>query len=539
MALPRLCTPGRVRLGLATAAAILLSACQHNAEPQAAAAPAAGPAEIPAVTAAPSAAAPSGGGNPMQRLAASNYTDICSSCHGVGLAGGRGPSLFNPRLLSMRSDAELFAKIVKGVEGAEMPAFEGILPEDQIWQIITYIRIQAETIKPKPAFLQDPNGAVITSEKQKFRLEVLAKGLETPWGLAFLPDGRMLVTERPGRLRIIDKAGALQAAAISGTPKVWERQDGGMLDVAIHPDYARNGWIYLSYAELQPGFVVPATPEPLPPGARAPNYPSMTVIVRGKINARNEWVEQQELFRAPVELYTTSGAHYGSRFGFDKAGKLFYTLGERNDMKHAQRLDSPLGKIHRINDDGSIPADNPFVKIPGAIPSIWSYGHRNPQGLAWDPASGLLWESEHGPVGGDEVNIISPGRNYGWGVISMGMQQGISKREEAGMEQPIAYFTPTIAPSGISFYTGSRYPGWKGNLFVAALAGQHLRRLEVSGGKIVAQEIIFQQFGRTRAIATGPDGLLYVLLQNPTGSGTGLSLSSSTPGSVVRLVPFD
>ena len=205
----------------------------------------------------------------------------------------------------------------------------------------------------------------------------------------------------------------------------------------------------------------------------------MTTIVRGKINAKNEWTDQQVLFRAPLDQFTTNNSHYGSRFTFDRQGHLFYTLGERGVMENAQDLSKPTGKIHRVNDDGSVPKDNPFVGKAGALPTIWSYGHRNPQGLAWDPVTGKLWESEHGPQGGDEINIIEPGKNYGWGVITMGVQPGITKRSEPGMEQPIVYYTPTIAPSGMSFYTGNQYPQWKNNLFVSALAGQQLRRLEV------------------------------------------------------------
>ena len=175
----------------------------------------------------------------------------------------------------------------------------------------------------------------------------------------------------------------------------------------------------------------------------------MTTIVRGKINAKNEWTDQQVLFRAPLDQFTTNNSHYGSRFTFDRQGHLFYTLGERGVMENAQDLSKPTGKIHRVNDDGSVPKDNPFVGKAGALPTIWSYGHRNPQGLAWDPVTGKLWESEHGPQGGDEINIIEPGKNYGWGVITMGVQPGITKRSEPGMEQPIVYYTPTIAPSGM------------------------------------------------------------------------------------------
>jgi glucose/arabinose dehydrogenase len=206
-------------------------------------------------------------------------------------------------------------------------------------------------------------------------------------------------------------------------------------------------------------------------------------------------------------------------------------------MTNAQKLSTPLGKIHRINDDGSVPADNPFIATPGAIPTIWSYGHRNPEGFAVDPATGLMWESEHGPTGGDEINIIEKGHNYGWGVVSMGLQPGITHQHEPGMDDPVTYYSPAIAPSGIAFDKGRRYPGWKGNLFLAALVGQKLIRYEIKGRKIASEETIFQQFGRTRAVIAGPDGLLYILVMNPTGRNTGVDLSAAVSGMVIRLVP--
>jgi len=372
-----------------------------------------------------------------------------------------------------------------------------------------------------PQVPADPDGQVITSEKQTFKMEVLARDLETPWAIAFLPDGRILITERPGRLRIVEK-GKLLPQPVKGTPKVWEKQDGGLLDVEVHPEYARNGWIYLSYSETVTN------------GARvtpAADPPSMTVIVRGKINKTNEWVDQQVLFRAPAAVYNSSNAHYGSRFVFDR-NHLFFSLGDKEVVMDAQDLSKPTGKIHRVNDDGTVPKDNPFVKRAGALPTIWSYGHRNPQGLAWDPVSGKLWSSEHGPNGGDEINIIEPGRNYGWGVITMGTQPGMTKRSEPGMEQPVVHYTPTIAPTGMTFYTGDKYPGWKNSLFVAALAGQQLRRLETTASTVTHQERVFNQFGRVRDVAIGPDGYLYVLLQRP-----GQVVSQSTSGMLARLVP--
>ena len=388
----------------------------------------------------------------------------------------------------------------------------------------------------------DPDGQMITTEKQKIRIEVVARGLETPWGLEFLPDGRLLVTERGGHLRILDH-GTL-SEPVKGTPVPHVQQDGGYLDVTIHPQFAQNGWVYLAYSEVRPGFTPPpASAEPPPPAAggrgrgRGPQIPSNTVIVRGRINARHEWTDQQVIFRAPDELYSTSGAHFGLRFLWDKQNHLFFSLGERGAMQNAQDLSNPLGKIHRVNADGTAPPDNPFTKTPGALPTIWSYGHRNPQGLAWDPVSGLLWESEHGPNGGDEVNVIEPGHNYGWGVITMGTQPGITEQSHEGMEQPIVYYTPSIGPTGLAFYTGARYPGWKNtSLFLCALVGQQLRRLEIKDRQVTHQELVLDHLGRVRDIAQSPDGYFYVALQSPTGVD-GLALSASTPGLIVRLVP--
>jgi glucose/arabinose dehydrogenase len=461
----------------------------------------------------------------------------CSGCHGTPeQGGGRGPNLFDQAFQATRTDDQLLKAVLEGVHGTEMPAFRGTLSDDESWRLVTYVRSQAATIKGKPPFVANPDGKLVSSRKQSFRMEVVTAALETPWGMAFLPDGRLLVTERPGRLRII-RNGKLLPEPVTGTPRVWERQDAGLLDVAVHPDHRRNGWIYLTYVEVAPGTPLPPGDSVTPKEQRGPNLPSMTVVVRGKLDARNAWVGTQEIFRAPTSLYTTGGSHYGSRLLFDRKGHLFFTLGDRGDPENAQNLASPLGKIHRVNADGTVPRDNPFVGRPGALPSIWSYGHRNPQGLSYDPRTGLLWESEHGPSSGDEINIIEPGRNYGWGVVTMGVQPGITRRTAPGMDSPITYYTPAIAPSGIGFYSANRYPGWRNSLFVAGLAGQQLRRIEVSGRKIVDQEVVFDALGRTRTVTTGPDGLLYILLQDRTGAGTGIGLSESTPGKLIRLVP--
>jgi glucose/arabinose dehydrogenase len=478
--------------------------------------------------------------NPAAQL----YTDQCSGCHGVDAAGGRAPSLFDEKWLDSVSDDYIVKTLQTGVPGTEMESFKDVLTDQQIWSLVQYLHTQVGAMKPRPEYVADPTGIVIKSEKQTFSLEVVTKGLKTPWGIAFLPDGRMLVSERDGRLRVVTK-GQL-SEPVKGTPVPHVQQDGGYLDVEVHPDYARNGWIYLAYTDEQPGYVAPppsATPPPAETQGRGrgrggpPQAPSLTVIVRGKISANNEWTNQQVIFRAPVDLYTNRGEHYGCRMLFDKDGHLFFTLGERGVFQNAQDLTKPLGKIHRVNDDGSAPKDNPFVGTPGAVASIWSYGHRNPEGLAWDPVTGNLWESEHGPNNGDEINLIQKGHDYGWGVATKGTQPGITKTSEPGMDDPIVYYTPTIAPAGIAFYTGTRYPGWKNtSLFVSALAGQQLRRLEIAGDKVTHQEVVFNQFGRVRDIVQAPDGYFYVALQSPTGIA-GVPLSASTDGMIVRIVP--
>jgi len=473
-----------------------------------------------------------------ENMVETSFNMNCATCHGTDLSGGRAPSLFNQSLLRELTDEDIRQTVLNGIPTAGMPTFEGILDDSEIWLLVSYMRNEAGDLAERPVFVPSPDGHVVNSEKHDFRIEVLATGLDVPWGLTFLPDGRMLITERAGRIRIFEN-GELSPEPVSGTPVVQVGQDAGMLDIALHPDYADNGWIYLSYVETLPGYVPPAEEPEVPASGRRSEWPpAMNVIIRGKLNAENEWVETQELFRAAPTLYTTNGAHFGSRFIFDDAGHLFYSLGERGEMANAQDLSTPLGKIHRINDDGSVPADNPFISVDGAVPSIWSYGHRNPQGLAFDPKTGLLWESEHGPSGGDEINIIERGKNYGWGVITMGLQRGLTLQSAPGMEQPVVFYTPTLAPSGINFYSGNRFPGWENSLLVAGLAGQQLLRLEIDGREVLAQEILFAQFGRTRTAVVGPDGLIYVLLQNPTGSGTGMRFSAPTPGIMVRLAPL-
>lgn len=333
----------------------------------------------------------------------------------------------------------------------------------------------------------------------------VARGLVNPWSLAFLPDGRMLVTERPGRLRIVEKDGTL-GAPISGLPAISVGGQCGLLDVTLDPHFVDNGVIYFSYAE-------PAT---------APDSGNSTAVARGKL-AGNALTDVRTIFVQRPKV--SSSAHCGGRLVFARDGRLFVTLGERFSRKDdAQLLDNHLGKIVRVERDGRVPADNPFVGRTGALPEIWSLGHRNVQGAAIHPDSGELWESEHGPQGGDEINVIDAGRNYGWPLITFGRNYVIGTRigEEGpkpGFEQPLKTWVPTsIAPSGMAFLTSDRYPGWKGNLFIGALRGEALVRLTLDGRKVVGEERLLESLKeRIRDVRQGPDGWLYVITDSAEG----------------------
>lgn len=479
-----------------------------------------------------------GRGNAAQAL----YKEHCAGCHGEDAGGARAIGLFDEVWLKSTTDEHIVEAIRDGIPNTEMEPFGKTLTTEQIWSLLNYIRTQTGNLRPRPEFVANPNGVVLKTEKQTVRVETVIDGLETPFGLEFLPDGRLLITERPGRLRIF--ANGKLSEPVKGTPTVHAVQDGGLLDVIAHPNYAQNGWIYLAYSERQPGYVAPP-PAEAPAGnagapqgrGRGPQVPAMTVVVRGKINANNEWTDQQDIYRIDPSLYTGSGAHYGLRFTWDSTGHLFYSIGDRGAIPNAQNMQSTMGKIHRVNDDGSPAKDNPFVGQAGVPPTIWSTGHRNPQGFAWHPVTGKLWSSEHGPNSADEINVIEKGANYGWGVATKASQPGMVS-SAPGMIDPVIYYTPSMATAGISFVTSDRYPAWKNtSLFVGGLVGERLERLETDGDKVTHQEVIFNNFGRVRDIVQGPDGQLYIALQNPTGGTSGVGLSASTPGRVIRLVP--
>lgn len=355
-----------------------------------------------------------------------------------------------------------------------------------------------------PAFALDKT---YTTEETEIRVETVASGLRHPWGIAFLPDGNFLVTERPGFLRIVTPEGRV-SDAIYGVPEVVAQGQGGLLDVALDPGFAENRLIYLSYAEKGEG------------------RENGTAVARGHLteSMSPQLQDVEVIFRQqPKE---DSSLHFGSRLVFDRDGHLFIALGERskaNLRTQAQDLDSHLGKVVRIFPDGSVPQDNPFVNEDGALPEIWSYGHRNQQGAALHPETGILWTNEHGPRGGDELNIPEAGKNYGWPVVSNGVNYnftpvGSGEKSAPGMEDPVYHWTPSIGVSGMAFYTGDAIHEWKDALFVGGLARPGLYRLTLDGDKVTGEEVLLADLGkRIRDVRQGPDGALYLLTDAPNG----------------------
>ena len=355
-----------------------------------------------------------------------------------------------------------------------------------------------------PAFALDKTYA---TEETEIRVATVASGLEHPWGLAFLPDGNFLVTERPGFLRIVTPEGRV-SDAIYGVPQVVAQGQGGLLDVALDPGFAENRLIYLSYAEKGEGRT------------------NGTAVARGHLtdSVSPQLQDVEVIFRQQPKEDST--LHFGSRLVFDREGHLFIALGERskaNLRTQAQDLDSHLGKVVRIFPDGSVPQDNPFVNEGGALPEIWSYGHRNQQGAALHPETGILWTNEHGPRGGDEINIPQTGKNYGWPVVSQGVNYnltpvGSGEKSAPGMEDPVHHWTPSIGVSGMAFYTGDAIPEWKGNLFVGGLARPGLYRLTLDGDNVTGEEVLLADLGkRIRDVRQGPGGALYLLTDAPNG----------------------
>ncbi len=437
------------------------------------------------------------------------YQTMCAACHGRDFEGGVGGNLIDGVWNHGSSDEEIANNIRNGNIELGMVPYKDVLSDEQIRSLVIFLMEKTYQTKTEDvAERADPEEGVYESDHHQFRLEKVAEHKDIFWSVDFMPDGRILAAQLKGTLRVIED-GKL-SKPIKGTPEVWYRGQGGLMEVQLHPDYEENGWIYLGFSENT--------------GAKENNRTAgMTAIVRGRIKD-GRWVDQEEIYQVPPELHISTGAHFGTRFVF-KDGYLFFSIGDRGRMQLAQDITRPNGKIHRIWDDGRIPVDNPFYNEPNAIKSVWSYGHRNPQGLDMHPLTGDIWSTEHGPRGGDELNKVEKGLNYGWPEITYGMNYNgkpiTDKTAAPGMEQPEYYWLPSIAVCGIDFYTGNHFPQWKNDLFITGLSAQELQRFRIENGKVVEQEIVLKNQGRVRDVHNGPDGHLYIILNKSRQNDTG------------------
>lgn len=433
-------------------------------------------------------------GNP-----AKNYQVYCAGCHGAQMED------FAARKWIYGNAIEDIAKGIKqGYPNEGMPGFADAFSDDEVQELANYLLEGSKN--PKAIKVKKASGNIFKSDALTFRLDTVATGLDVPWGMAFLPDGSLLVTEREGKLYKIRHR---RNTEITGVPEVVAQGQGGLLDIALHPDFKQNQLVYLSYSK--------------PKGREA-----TTAVMRAKLDG-NRLTGQEVIFEALP--YTSTRHHYGSRLVFGKNNRLFISVGERgNEDENPQSRDNDLGKVHRINDDGSIPADNPFKDKSGKVTSLYTYGNRNPQGMALHPETGELWETEHGPRGGDEINIIKPGKNYGWPLTTYGIDYSGAKITDKvtapGIEPPIHHWTPSIGPSGMAFVTGDRYKPWKGAVLSGALPLEYLNLSYLKGSKVTKEEKLLEKIGRVRDVRMAPDGYIYVAVEDDEGS-------------IFRLVPVD
>ena len=444
------------------------------------------------------------------------FKQHCAACHGTRGEGGLGSSLIDGTWQHSKTDGERTRAIMEGLPGLDMPGFGEVLSPKEVHSLVVYMHELAAYASDEQR-LSSSSDQIHKSKHHRFRLEEVTRLNDgTFWSVHFATDDTMLLSGFNGGLYLCDRDGKLEGP-VRGTPAVWRHGQGGMLDIIAHPDYAQNGWIYLSFSESLSS-------------KKSDSKKGSTRIVRGRIK-NGKWVDEQDIFSIPEDLHSGSGVHFGCRM-VCKDGYLYFTVGERGRMTNAQDLSNPHGKVHRLHDDGRVPEDNPFLDHEGAWPSIWTYGNRNPQGLTLHPENGGLWESEHGPRGGDELNLVQRGKNYGWPLISYGINYNgepiTDKTAAPGMEQPVHHWTPSIAVCGIDFLSGSAFPKWQNHLFVSGLASRQLQRLEIdAGGRIADREILLQGLGRIRDVCGGPDGLLYIIVNQ----------GRSGPGILYRLLP--
>jgi len=479
---------------------------------------------------------------PMRDGFIKKFNENCAACHGENLEGSTlGTPLVGTDLRHGDSVKEIAAGIAAGFPDAGMPAWSETMNESEIWNMALYVAEQRQgtTILDKRADIPlEIAAGVVATEKQSFRIEQIISGLDPmPFSIAPLPDGRILLSERMRGLSIISTDGK-QSAYITGTPKTWDDSGiflgqvqglGWMLDVAIGPDYENNGWVYIHHTDRCSDCNAMSKK-----GGQAV---SMNRVVRGRIKD-GAWVDEEIIWQADIETYTnTSDLAAGGRLSFDTEGHIYFSVGMKDalDFMGIQDLDKPYGKIHRVNTDGTIPKDNPFIDVEGALPSIWTYGHRSTQGLAFDPQTGDHWNSEMGPRGGDELNHLVAGGNYGWPVYTSGVnydgrpvnvakKMGIELAEEDAIF-PVLDMTPSPAISSFIFYDSDEFLQWKNNIIIGTLRATDLWRLEIVDNKVVHKEVLLENLARFRDIEPGPNGELYILLEHKTDS------------QIVRLVP--
>lgn len=418
------------------------------------------------------------------------YNNNCASCHGIQLERFAGRNwVFGG------SKNEIASTIKNGRPSIGMPAFAKAMSDAEILNMAEFIITEL----PERSKFPDNSSAYDTmtfrSGSLSFKLSEMIGGLSIPWGMTFLPDGSMLVTDKSGSLF---KVHYNVKTKIEGVPKVMFQGQGGLLDVALHPNFKENNFIYIAYAD------------------KVSSEGGNTSIMRAKL-IDNKLVDTKRIFHAQPNSF--SGVHFGCRIVFDNDGYLFFSVGERGTKTNAQDLTNQSGKIHRLRDDGSIPSDNPFLDKHNNPTSIWSYGHRNPQSLYYEKETGILWENEHGPKGGDELNIIEKGKNYGWPVITFGIDYDGSiispDTAKPGMQQPIYYWIPSIGPSGMTRVKGNLYKGWEDSFLCGSLSFKYLERVEVKNNKVVFREKLLQNIGRVRNVVQAPDGFIYISVEDP------------------------
>lgn len=448
------------------------------------------------------------------------YAEKCASCHGANLTGGNAQSMVDGVWQFGARDGDLTRNIEYGISSVGMPNYGPALSADEIRGLVRFIREAQDKADIEPA----PIPTQLYSRDYDVKVATwVGAGLETPWSLTFADANTAFLTELPGRLRIV-RNGVLEPTPVSGTPNVHGVGQGGLMDVALDPNYngdpaSGGGWVYLTYAHA------------LARKDKQSNPASMTRVVRGRV-VNNKWIDQQLLFEAPPATYKNTSHHYGSRIAFDPQGRLYFSIGERGFQDDAQDPRLPNGKVHRIERNGTIPADNPFANGAEGMRSVFTYGNRNPQGLATHPVTGEVWETEHGPMGGDEVNILKSGANYGWPRVTFGINyngQPVSDLQVAeGITPPVYYWAPSIAVCGAEFCRGEEFPRWANHLIVGGLGHETLQRLAIVDGRVIYTEQLLKSVGRVRDVAVDPQGAIYVVLNSPdivlklTNGGTAL-----------------